>query len=83
MPDDKEMKTTLGERNSDPELTPDSTPRAVEELTPSNEERSLDIGESGQFAPGGRYNELGVTKPRRIDLDEQVDSALGERDSGD
>jgi hypothetical protein len=83
MPDDNEMKSTLGERNSDPELTPDSTPRAVEELSPANEERSLDIGESGQFAPGGRYNELGVTKPRRLDLDEQVDSALDKRDAGD
>ena len=45
------------------------------------EERSLDIGESGQFAPGGRYNELNATKPRRIDLDEQTDSAL-KKDNG-
>lgn len=82
MPDEKEMKTTLGERNADHELKPDSTPSAVEELSPSNEERAINVGESGQFAPGGRYNELGVTKPRRLDLDEQVDSALGEKESG-
>lgn len=82
MPDSKEMKTTLGERNAEPDLKPDSTPNAAEELNPSNEERALDVGESGQFAPGGRYNELGVTKPRRIDLDEQVDSALGEKEGG-
>ena len=82
MPDENEMKSTLGERNADPELTPDNTPNAVEELSPSNEERVLNVGESGQFAPGGRYNELGATKPRRVDLDEQVDSALREGESG-
>jgi hypothetical protein len=82
MPDEREMKTTLGERNADPELKPDATPNATEELSPSNEERVLNVGESGQFAPGGRYNELGATKPRRLDLDEQVDSALGEGESG-
>ena len=34
------------------------------------EERSLDIGESGQFAPGGYYNQQGVNAPRRIDLND-------------
>jgi hypothetical protein len=82
MPDSNEMKTSLGERNADPDRQPDATTNAAEELHPSNEERALDIGESGQFAPGGRYNELGVTKPRRIDLDDQVDSALGEKEGG-
>jgi hypothetical protein len=81
MPDSNEMKTSLGERNADPELKPDTKPDATEELHPSNEERSLDVGESGQFAPGGRYNELGATKTRRIDLDEQVDSALNESET--
>ncbi len=76
MPDNDEMKSSLGEKNADHDLKPDATPDATEELSPSNEERAIDIGESGQFAPGGRYNELGATKPRRIDLDEQVDSAL-------
>ncbi|HEV2860354.1 MAG TPA: hypothetical protein VGX48_05050 [Pyrinomonadaceae bacterium] len=76
MPDNDEMKSSLGEKNADHDLKPDATPDATEELSPSNEERAIDIGESGQFAPGGRYNELGATKPRRLDLDEQVDSAL-------
>jgi len=76
MADSDEMKSSIGEKNADPDLKPDSTPNPIEELHPENEARSLDIGESGQFAPGGRYNELGATKPRRIDLDEQVDSAL-------
>ena len=29
---------------------------------------------------GGRYNELGATRPRRLDLDEQVDSALSKEE---
>jgi hypothetical protein len=76
MPDSNEMKTSIGEKNADPDLKPDSTPNPIEELNPSNEQRTFDVGESGQFAPGGRYNELGATKTPRIDLDEQVDSAL-------
>ena len=36
------------------------------------EERSLDIGESGQFAPGGYYNQQEVTAPGRSRLDELV-----------
>ncbi len=70
------MKSSLGEKNADHDLKPDSTPDAVEVLSPSNEERAINIGESGQFAPSGRYIELGATKPRRLDLEEQVDSAL-------
>ena len=42
----------------------------------TNKERSADIGESGQHAPGGYYNQQNATKAARIDLDEQVDSAL-------
>ncbi len=76
MPDNNEMKSSLGEKNADHDLKPDATPDATEALSPSNEERAINIGESGQFAPGGRYNELGATKPRRLDLDEQVDSPL-------
>jgi hypothetical protein len=38
------------------------------------EERSLDIGESGQFAPGGYYNQQGINEPKRLDLDD--DDAL-------
>lgn len=78
MADHNETKSSLAEKNADPELTPGATPNPIEEVNPANDQRSLDVGESGQFAPGGRYNELGVTKPRRIDLDEQVDSSLSD-----
>lgn len=80
MPDSKETKSSLGERNADPELRPDATPNSIEGLNPANDERAIDIGESGQFAPGGRYNELGATRPRRIDLDDQVDGALSKEE---
>ena len=76
MPNSNETKSSLAEKNAEPELKPDAAPNQVEELNPANDLRSLDVGESGQFAPGGRYNELGANKPRRIDLDGQVDSAL-------
>ncbi|WP_352431637.1 hypothetical protein [Pyrinomonas sp.] len=33
-------------------------------------ERSLDIDDAGQVAPGRYYNRHGVTSSRRIDLDE-------------
>jgi hypothetical protein len=35
----------------------------------SSEDRSLDVGESGQFAPGGYYNQQGVNQPDRSALD--------------
>ncbi len=78
MPDNETTKSSLGETNQEPELKPDATPNPIEDINPANDERAIDVGESGQFAPGGRYNELGATKPRRLDLDEQVDSALKE-----
>jgi hypothetical protein len=31
----------------------------------TKDERSLDIGGSGQFAPGGYYNQRGVTEPEK------------------
>ncbi len=61
MPDYNETKSSLGERNEDPELKPDATPNPIEDINPANDERAIDVGESGQFAPGGRYNELGAT----------------------
>ena len=76
MSDSNQTKSSLGERNQDPDLKPDATPNPIEDINPANDERAINVGESGQFAPGGRYNELGATKPERIDLDEQVDSAL-------
>jgi hypothetical protein len=39
----------------------------------ADEERSLDIGESGQFAPGGYYNQQGVNQPRHRPLDDDDD----------
>ena len=80
MPDHNQTKSSLGEQNQDPELKPDATPNPIEDINPANDERAIDVGESGQFAPGGRYNELGATSPRRIDLDEQVDSALSKEE---
>ncbi len=80
MPNENQTKSSLGERNEDPDLKPDATPNPIEDINPANDERAINVGESGQFAPGGRYNELGATRPRRIDLDEQVDSALSKDD---
>jgi hypothetical protein len=36
----------------------------------TTEQRSLDIGESGQFAPGGYYNQQGINESKRVDLDD-------------
>ena len=81
MADDKTTNSSRDESTTGSGMTPDTTPDSTHDLNPANDERSLDIGESGQFAPGGRYNELNATKPRRIDLDEQTDSAL-KKDNG-
>ncbi len=47
-----------------------AAPDAKEALR--EEKRSLDIGGSGQFAPGGYFNQRGATRPERIDLDDYV-----------
>ena len=78
MADDKRSQSTL-DPTGDPDLKPDATPNPVEELNPANDRRSLDIGESGQFAPGGYYNQAGATQPRRIDLDEQFPDSRDEK----
>lgn len=70
MADSTARKTSLEEKNQDPELKPDATPNATEELNPANDKRTLDIGESGQFAPGGYYNQHGVVESERLDLDD-------------
>lgn len=80
MADDKVTNSSVGEETAGSGMQPETTPDATHDLNPANDDRSLDIGESGQFAPGGRYNELEATKPRRIDLDEQTDSALKKGD---
>jgi hypothetical protein len=61
MTDNDKTKTPSGEAAA-PDMTSDTT---------TEDRRSLDIGESGQHAPGGYYNQQGATKPERIDLDEQ------------
>lgn len=63
-----EMKNKRNQHRSD--VNEDNLSPAEEALR--NEERSLDIGESGQFAPGGYYNQRGVNEPRRIDLDDDI-----------
>ena len=55
-------KEKPGEKGWEPR-TPDPTKK---------EKRSLDIGESGQFAPGGYYNQQRATAPGRSRLDELV-----------
>lgn len=71
MANDDQTKSTLKDTGADPELRPDTTPDATETLNPANDERTLDVGESGQFAPGGYYNQHAANRPDRIDLDEQ------------
>jgi hypothetical protein len=55
-----------------------TTSDATSDIT-NEGQRSLDIGESGQHAPGGYYNQQDATKTDRIDLDEQVSSALDDK----
>jgi hypothetical protein len=71
MTDNEQTKSTLNDTSTDPDSRPETTPDPVGKLNPANDERSLDIGESGQFAPGGYYNQQGANQADRIDLDEQ------------
>jgi hypothetical protein len=70
MANDNISKSTVEGSPADPDLKPDTTPNAVEENNPANDQRSLDIGESGQFAPGGYYNQHGVAEADRLNLDD-------------
>jgi hypothetical protein len=70
MADNDQNNSSLGD-TADDDLKPDN-------LTENNA-RSLDIGAQGQFAPGGVYNQQGATQTDRIDLDEQVSSALDDK----
>jgi hypothetical protein len=45
MTNDNSRKTSLEESNADPDLKPDNTPNAAEEVNPANDQRSLDLGE--------------------------------------
>ncbi len=82
MADDNPRQSSLEESNADPDLKPDATPNAAEEVNPANDKRSLDIGESGQFAPGGYYNQHGVNESDRLDLDEQTASGIAAGEKG-
>jgi len=79
MADKIQSRSTTEDTSSDPDLKPDSTPNPVEELNPANDQRAADYGESGQFAPGGYYNQTAATRPERIDLDEQFPDRSGEK----
>lgn len=54
-------------------------PDGAEEVNPANDSRSLDIGESGQFAPGGYYNQHGVAEGDRLNLDD-INTGAGDDD---
>jgi hypothetical protein len=56
-----DSKHDLGEQNAE-----DS------ELRTNKQDRAGDFGHSGQFAPGGYYNQQGAAKPDRVDLDEEL-----------
>lgn len=66
-------------QNSPEERAKESSTEKGWKPTVVHDQRSLDIGKSGQFAPGGYYNQRGVTAPRRIDLDEYT--AMRPRDN--
>jgi hypothetical protein len=61
-----EKSGTAREKIEDKNWEP-SEPAAKDAV--NTEERSLDIGESGQHAPGGYYNQQGVNQPDRSALD--------------
>ena len=63
------MNSDTNDERDDKGWAPD-TPGGEEAIT--TEERSLDIGESGQFAPGGYYNQQGVNAPDRSVLEDDV-----------
>lgn len=79
MADDKESQS-LDTGTSDKDIEPGTYTNPVDELRPANDDRAVDFGEQGQFAPGGRYNELNVTSADRLNLDQQVNDALRDED---
>ena len=56
MAEGKFTNSSTGEKKSGSGMEPTTTPDTTHDINPANDQRSLDIGESGQFAPGGRYN---------------------------
>ncbi len=82
MVNDNPRKSSLGDEAADPDVTPDTAPKAAEEVNLANDQRSLDIGESGQFAPGGYYNQHGVKESERLDLDEYTATRTPDKKGG-
>ncbi len=78
MANDDQLKSSLDDSSADEGLEPATAPNAVDEV--ANDDRSLDIGESGQHAPGGYYNQQNVLAPDRIDLDEYTKTGESEKD---
>ncbi|MBV9959074.1 MAG: hypothetical protein JO360_11670 [Acidobacteria bacterium] len=78
MANDNQIKSTLDDKPKDGGLETPDAPNAVEEV--ANDERAQDFGESGQFAPGGYYNQQNVLAPDRIDLDEGTKTGGSEGD---
>jgi hypothetical protein len=74
MADNENSRTPSATDTPSKSTLDDSATSAADIINPANDERSLDIGESGQFAPGGYYNQHGVNKGDRIDLDEFTDT---------
>lgn len=68
MANDDQMKSSLDETSKDEGLEPATAPDPVDEV--ASDDRVADLGESGQHAPGGYYNQQNVLAPDRIDLDE-------------
>ena len=79
MTDKIQSRSTTEDTSTDPDLKPDSTPNPVEELNPANDRRVADYGESGQFAPGGYYNQTAATRTEPVDLDEQFPDRRDEK----
>ena len=75
---DDARDSSLGDSAADQGLEPATAPTANEAVSPSHEQRSLDIGESGQFAPGGYYNQQGIRESERIDLDEYTSTGTSD-----
>lgn len=75
MTQDSESQS-LDTGTSDKDKEPGTYTNPVDEVNPANDDRAIDFGEQGQFAPGGRYNELNVTDADRIDLDQQFKDTL-------
>ena len=69
MANNNSKQSSLEDANAKTDLAPDAA-SAAQEVNPANDGRSLDIGESGQFAPGGYYNQHGAAESDRLDLDE-------------